>query len=94
MEGLGQFWLTALFIALAALPIVFVGLAFLHAARALKWAWVMSGRTQIFWIAGLLVGAGIVFAGVPAATYYFWKIRPVLDRIERGDLADIAADEI
>ena len=94
MEGLGEFWLTAFFIALAALPIVFVGLAFLHAARAPKWAWVMSGRTQIFWIAGLLVGAGVVFAGVPAAAYYFWKIRPVLDRLERGDLADIAIDEI
>lgn len=55
----------------------------------------MSGRTQIVWLAGLLVGAGIVFAGVPAAVYYFWKIRPVLDRIERGDLADMLhADEV
>lgn len=89
------FWLTALFIALAALPIVFVALAFLHAARSPQWVWAMSGRTQIVWLAGLLVGAGIVFAGVPAAIYYFWKIRPVLDRIERGDLADMLfVDEI
>jgi len=90
VEGLGQFWLTALFIAIAALPIVFVALAFLHAARVPQWAWIMSGRTQIAWLAGLLIGAGIVFAGVPAAAYYFWKIRPVLDRIESGDLVDIA----
>jgi len=94
VEGLGAFWFTALLIAIAALPIVFVALAFLHAARAPQWVWVMSGRTQIIWLAGLLLGAGIVVAGVPAAAYYFWKIRPVLDRIERGDLADLKADEI
>ncbi len=94
MEGLREFWTTAFFIAVAALPVVFVVLAFLHAARTPQWAWIMSGRTQIIWLAGLLLGAGIIPAGVPAAAYYFWKIRPLLNRIERGDLADIAADEI
>jgi len=49
----------------------------------------MSGRTQIIWLAGLLIGAGVIPAGVPAAAYYFWKIRPALDRIERGDFADM-----
>ncbi len=95
MEGFGEFWYTALLIALAGLPIVFVALGFLHAARVPQWAWAMSGRTQIVWLVTLLLGVAIIFAGVPAAAYYFWKIRPVLDRIERGDLADmLSVDDI
>lgn len=84
-----DFWFATLVIGLALLPFAFVGLAFLHAARAPQWVWAMSGRTQIIWLAGLLIGTGVVFAGVPAAAYYFWKVRPVLDRIERGDFADM-----
>lgn len=92
---MGEFWYTALLIALAGLPIVFVAVAFLHAARVPQWAWAMSGRTQIVWLVTLLLGVAIIFAGVPAAAFYFWKIRPLLDRIERGDLADVwAVDDI
>ena len=93
VTSMTEFWYTALLIALAALPIAFVGIAFLHAARAPQWVWAMSGRTQIIWLAGLLVGAGVIFAGVPAAAYYYWKIRPVLDRIERGDFVDMMTGE-
>jgi len=90
VEGFGQFWITAFLIALAALPIVFVALAFLHAARSPQWAWAMLGRPQVMWIAGLLFGAAVLPLGIPAAIYYYWKIRPVLDRIERGDLGGVA----
>ena len=72
-------------ITLAGIPLLISGLAFLHAARAPQWTWAFSGRTQIWWLAGLLVGTAIMAVGLPAAIYYLVKVRPVLDRIERGD---------
>lgn len=93
MEGFTQFWTAAFWIGLAGLPIAFVGLAFLHAARTPQWVWIMSGRTQIYWLLGLLLGAGIIPLGVPAAVYYFWKLRPDLDALERGDLGRLAGPD-
>ena len=54
----------------------------------------MAGRTQIIWLTSLLLGAAIIPAGIPAALYYFWKIRPVLDRIERGELDDLFGESL
>lgn len=79
-------WMAVL-IAVAAIPVVICALAFLHAARAPKWVWALSGKTQIWWLAGLLMGIGVPVLGLPASIYYFIKIRPVLERIESGDLA-------
>ncbi len=89
MPGFGTLFQTAVAIAIAGLPVAFVGLMFLHAAKAPKWAWAMSGRTQIVWLATLIFGAGLIPLGVPAALYYIVKIRPVLDAIERGDLSEV-----
>ena len=83
---MAAFWTTAFWIAIAAIPVVFVALAFLHAARVPQWVWALSGKTQIWWLAGLLIGAGVLPVGLPAATWYFWKVRPVLDRMESGNL--------
>jgi len=89
MPGFGPLVETIIAISLAGLPIAFVGLMFLHAARAPKWAWVLSGRTQIVWLASLIFGAGLIPLGVPLAVYYALRVRPVLDRIERGDLTEV-----
>lgn len=76
----------ALFITLSGIPIAFVGLTFLHAARAPQWAWAMVGRPQAMWLAGLLIGAAVIPLGIPAAVYYLIKIRPALTDVESGDL--------
>lgn len=76
----------ALSVALLSLPLVFTACAFLDAARTPQWVWVMSNRTQIWWLAGLAVGIPVVPIGIPAAIWYFWKIRPKLSRIESGRL--------
>ena len=92
VSGVREFWYTALLIAVGSLPIVFVALAFLHAARAPQWAWRMIGRTQVMWLAGLLIGAAVIPLGIPGAVFYFWKIRPTLDRVERGELSDLLGE--
>jgi hypothetical protein len=88
MEGFGAFMTMAFWIAIAGIPLAICGLAFLHAARVPQWTWVFSGRTQIWWLAGLLVGIGVMPIGLPAAIWYLLKVRPELDGIERGDVSD------
>lgn len=75
-----------LWIAVAASPIAFVGLTFLHAARFPQWVWAFSSRTQIVWLASLLLGVAIIPVGVPIAVWYLLKIRPVLRQIEQGNM--------
>ena len=86
MDGFGAFMMMALWIAIAGIPIAIIGLAFLHAARIPQWAWALSGRTQIWWLAGLLMGMAVMPVGLPAAIWYLLKIRPQLDQIEKGNL--------
>lgn len=90
MEGLQDFAMMAMWIAIAGSPIAFIGLTFLHAARAPQWVWVLSERTQIVWLASLLLGVAIVPVGLPVAVIYLVKIRPVLSRIEKGNLSSLA----
>lgn len=79
-------------IILLGLPIVFVGLTFLHAARVPQWTWAMAGRAQIIWVASLLVGAAIIPLGIPLATFYLVKVRPELVDVERGDLSRLTGE--
>lgn len=76
----------ALWIALASIPFVFVGMTFLHAAKRPQWVWALCGRTQIVWIATLLIGNLVWPIGVPAAIYYLIRVRPVLVAAESGDM--------
>lgn len=80
---------TAFWVAVASIPLVFVGLTFLHAARIPQWVWVLSGRTQIIWLATLAVGSAVIPIGVPAAIWYLMFVRPTLSAIERGDMSKL-----
>lgn len=86
----GSFARMALIIAVSSIPMVFVMVAFLHAARVPQWVWAFSSRTQVVWMAMLLVGVAVVPVGVGLAIWYFVKIRPVLIAIERGDVNGLA----
>ena len=77
----------ALWIAIAASPVAFVGVTFLHAARIPQWVWAFSERTQIVWVAMLLLGIAVVPVGLPLAIWYLVKVRPVLNHIEKGNVA-------
>lgn len=90
MEGFQDFMMMALWIAIAASPVAFIGLTFLHAAKCPQWVWAFSGRTQVVWLASLLIGAAVVPIGLPVAIWYLIKIRPILRQIEHGDIANFA----
>lgn len=93
MEGFQAFALMTLWIVVASSPLVFVGLTFLHAARLPQWVWAFSERTQVVWLALLLLGIAIVPLGLPVAAWYLMKVRPVLNNIEKGNLALVSANE-
>ena len=76
----------AFWVGLALLPFAFVGGTFLHAAKRPQWVWMLSGRTQIVWIATLLIGNLVLPIGVPVAVYYLIRIRPELVAAEEGDM--------
>lgn len=80
----------AFWVAIASIPLVFVGCTFLHAAKRPQWVWVISGRTQIVWLAALCLGVAVIPIGIPAAIYYLIKIRPTLVAIERGDISELS----
>ncbi len=81
----------ALWVLLASVPFVFVGLTFLHAARVPQWVWALSGRTQIIWLVVLLVGNAALPIGIPAAIYYLLRVRPLLVKIENGDISTLSS---
>ncbi len=85
--SIGEIFRTAVLIAVAGIPLAGIGLMFLHAARAPQWVWALAGRRQVVWLALLLGGAAIIPLGVPLAIWYAVRVRPEIDRVERGDLA-------
>lgn len=90
MDGFQEFAAMALWISIAASPIAFVGLTFLHAARIPQWVWAFSDRTQIVWLASLLLGVAVVPLGAPIAVYYLVKVRPVLNAIWGGNVGHVS----
>ena len=87
---LGPLIEAALWVAIASIPLVFVGGTFLNAAQRPQWVWVMSGRTQIGWLALLAIGTPVAPIGVPCALYYLLKVRPALVAIENGDVSELS----
>lgn len=86
MTDLGLILWTALLISLAGIPLVLIMIAFLHAARTPQWVWAFTERTQVLWMVVLLAGVAIMPIGLPMAAWYWFRIRPELRAIERGEL--------
>ena len=82
----GTFVTTAFWIAVASIPLGIVALSALHAARTPQWVWAFSDRTQVIWVAGLFWGVIVVPLGLFVAAYYWWRVRPQLASIERGEI--------
>jgi hypothetical protein len=85
VTDLGLLLWTALLIAIAGVPLVLIMIAFLHAARTPQWVWAFTARTQVVWMALLLGGVAIIPAGLPLAAWYWFRVRPELLAVERGD---------
>lgn len=86
MTDLGLILWTALLISVAGIPLVLIMIAFLHAARTPQWVWAFTARTQVVWMVVLLAGVAIIPIGLPMAAWYWFRVRPELQAIERGEL--------
>ncbi len=60
--------------------------ALLDAARRPRWAWALSGRRQVVWMAVIMAGVLSVIGGLAISGWYLLKVRPVLARVEGGDI--------
>jgi hypothetical protein len=92
VEGFQEFMTMAFWIAVAGSPIAIIGLTFQHAARIPQWVWAFSDRTQVIWLASLLLGVAVVPLGLPLAVWYLVRVRPVLKYIEDGNIAALVED--
>ena len=81
-----EFWKTAALMALAAIPWLPVLLMFLHAARMPAWVWAFTSHTQANWVAVLLLGLVAIPIGLLVAAWYFFRVRPELCSVERGNV--------
>lgn len=82
---------TALLITVAAIPLILIMMAFLHAARTPQWVWAFTDRTQVLWMVLLLAGVALVPVGLPLACWYWFRVRPELGAVEDGDLERLRA---
>jgi len=70
----------------AAVPLGISLWALLDAARRPRWAWALTGRRQVVWLAAILFGALTVVGGLAISGWYLLRVRPLVAAVERGDL--------
>lgn len=70
----------------AAIPLSLTIWALLDAARRPQWAWSLSGRRQVVWMAGIMFAALTVLGGVIVSTWYLLRIRHDVQAAEDGQI--------
>jgi len=68
----------------AAIPLTLTIWALLDAARRPQWAWSLSGRRQVVWMAAIMFAAATVLGGVIVSTWYLTRIRQEVQDAEDG----------
>ena len=71
---------------LAAAPLGISVWALLDAARRPRWAWAMSDRRQVVWMAAIMFGVLSVVGGLAISGWYLLKVRPQIAATERGEI--------
>lgn len=71
---------------LAAVPLAVSIWALLDVARRPRWAWALSGRRQVVWMAVILFAAFSVVGGLVVSGYYLARIRPRIAAVEAGEI--------
>lgn len=77
---------TVAVLSILAVPLVLSVWALLDIARRPAWVWALAGRSQPLWMAGVMLGAMVLVAGVFVSLRYLSAVRPELRRVEAGDL--------
>lgn len=70
----------------AALPLSLTLWALLDAARRPQWAWALSGRRQVVWMAGIMFAALTVIGGIIVSSWYLLRVRDEIKGAEDGKL--------
>ena len=73
-----------------AIPISLTGWALLDAARRPQWAWALSGRRQVVWMAGIMFSAATVLGGVIVSSWYLARVRHEIAAAEDGQVRPTA----
>ena len=60
--------------------------ALLDAARRPQWAWALAGRSQVIWMAVIMVSALTVVGGLLVSGWYLRNVRPRIAAAEDGRL--------
>lgn len=84
VEDVGRLGLEIVAITLAAIPLGISVWALLDIARRPAWAWGLSGRSRLLWMAAVLVGTCSVVGGLLISGWYLLRVRPVVAAAENG----------
>ncbi len=71
----------------AAVPLGVTLWALLDAARRPQWAWALSGRRQVVWMAAIMFGALTVVGGLVLCSWYLSRVRHEVAAAEEGWVA-------
>jgi hypothetical protein len=88
MGGVGQLFEAIVVTALLALPLALSLWALLDCARRPAWAWALSDRRQVVWMAAILFGFLTVIGGIIISSIYLLRIRPQIAAAEDGRFPD------
>lgn len=77
---------TALSIAVFAIPLALSMWALLDAARRPEWAFALAGRSRVVWVAAPLFGVLFLLPGLVIAVWYLVRVRPQVSAAEEGRL--------
>jgi hypothetical protein len=70
----------------AAFPLGVTLWALLDAARRPQWAWALSGRRQVVWMAAIMFAALTVVGGLFLSTWYLTRVRHEVAAAEDGQV--------
>lgn len=84
MGDLGAVGREILLISLASVPLGISLWALLDIARRPAWAWGLSGRNRLGWMAAVLVGMCSVVGGLVISAIYLLRVRPAVADAENG----------
>lgn len=83
---LGELAVALALAVVAAVPLSLTIWAVLDAARRPQWAWALSGRRQVVWMAMLMFSALTVAGGMVMSAWYLTRIRHEVAAAEDGRL--------
>jgi ABC-type Mn2+/Zn2+ transport system permease subunit len=84
VDDVGRLAWEVVLISVASIPLALSVWALLDIARRPAWAWGLSGRNRVIWMAAVLVGMCSVVGGMLISGYYLLRVRPAVADAEQG----------